>query len=88
MTEKEYLVLKNKIWYVASGHGFDNYDCEDILHDACVHIVEHITPPEDYTRILYKYLGKYRERRHREGKRDDKATKLEELEATNESNIK
>ena len=54
MTEKEYLVLKNKIWYVASGHGFDNYDCEDILHDACVHIVEHITPPEDYTRILYK----------------------------------
>ena len=80
MTEKEYLVLKNKIWYVA--------DCEDILHDACVHIVEHITPPEDYTRILYKYLGKYRERRHREGKRDDKATKLEELEATNESNIK
>ena len=53
----------------ATLHGFKVQDCDDIFHDALLHIVEHDTPAIDYYKIMWKYIGKHRERRHREGKR-------------------
>ena len=69
MTEMEYQELKDRIMYLGAGHGFARMDCEDILHDACVLILEHSIDKPEWKSILYKYMGKHRERRHREGKR-------------------
>tara|TARA_R100001163_G_C4978164_1_gene135373 strand:+ start:207 stop:452 length:246 start_codon:yes stop_codon:yes gene_type:complete len=80
MTEKEYMNLKNAATYAGLSHGFTIMDCEDILHDTCVHIIEHGNESTEWKRLLYKYIGKYREKRNRESKRNT-------TEVTLESNI-
>ena len=41
----------------ATLHGFKVQDCDDIFHDALLHIVEHDTPAIDYYKIMWKYIG-------------------------------
>lgn len=53
----------------ATLYDFKVQDCDDILHDALLHILENNTPVLDYYKIFWKYIGKHRERRYREGKR-------------------
>ena len=81
MTEKEYMNLKNAATYAGLSHGFTIMDCEDILHDTCVHIIENASDSVEWKRLLYKYIGKHREKRNRESKRTT-------TEDTYESNIK
>lgn len=82
MTEKQYTQLRNRALYRGYLYGFSVMDCEDILHDSCLHIVYEKTPENQWGKILYKYIGKYRERRHRESKRQIS------LEDSNEPNLK
>ena len=87
MTEMDYQELKDKVMYLGAGHGFAKMDCEDILHDAIVHILEYEIAKSEWKGILYKYIGKYRERRHREGRRQVEEYNIDK-EIGHEPNIK
>ena len=72
MTEMQYLELKDYCLLNGAKYGITKIDCEDILHDACLYILEENVMPNDYKWCVSKYIGKYRERRNRESKREAK----------------
>tara|TARA_Y100001963_G_scaffold120289_1_gene168140 strand:+ start:157 stop:423 length:267 start_codon:yes stop_codon:yes gene_type:complete len=72
ITEVKYYELKDYCLYHGMNYGIKKIDCEDILHDACVYILENNITPNDYKWCILKFIGKYRERRHREGTREVK----------------
>lgn len=67
MDTEEYEYLRNYVRKCASQHGFSREDCDDILHDALVLYYE--KESLDIQKLIWKTIGKHRERRHREGKR-------------------
>ena len=69
ITPEEYNKLRLYVYKHATMHGFKLQDCDDILHDALLYIIEYDKKPIDYYKVIWKYIGKYRERRNREGKR-------------------
>jgi hypothetical protein len=69
MNPEEYRKLKGYVYKHATLHGFKPQDCDDILHDALLYIIEYNINPIDYYKIIWKYIGKHRERRNRESKR-------------------
>ena len=69
ISDTDYYKLRLYVIKHATLHGFKVQDCDDIFHDALLHILENNTQAIYYYKILWKYIGKHRERRHREGKR-------------------
>ena len=68
MDSKEYEFLRNYVRKCSIQHGFTTEDCDDILHDAL--LVYYESDKElDIQKLIWKTIGKHRERRHREGKR-------------------
>ncbi len=66
MTDHNYNKLRMYTYKCASTYDFKLQDAEDILHDALLDFIE---SGVDITKLIWKYIGKHRERRHREGKR-------------------
>lgn len=69
ISDTNYHQLRLYVIKHATLHGFKVQDCDDIFHDALLHMVEYNIPAIDRYKIIWKYIGKHRERRHRESKR-------------------
>lgn len=63
--EQEYEGLRGKVFVRAARDGFSRQDCEDILHDLVVEILESQLVPEEYPTTLLKVLGRWRRERSR-----------------------
>mgnify|MGYP003116774341 CR=1 FL=1 len=66
MTPQEYAKLQAYTYRCASQYNFSQQDSEDILHDA---LLDQLESGLDIYKLIWKHIGKHRERRHREGKR-------------------
>ena len=69
ITPEDYNKLRLYVYKHATIHGFKAQDCDDILHDALLYMIEYNIPTVVKYKIVWKYIGKYRERRNRESKR-------------------
>ena len=63
--ESEYENLRGKVFVRAARDGFSRPDCEDILHDIVVEILENQLVPEEYTTTVLKVLGRWKRERSR-----------------------
>ena len=77
MTEVDYIALNKYCMINGAKYGLSKMDCEDVLHDTCVHILENSIPPEDYRWCAVKFMGKFREKRNRESGRQISTTYFE-----------
>ena len=66
MQHQDYEQLKAYTYKRASMYDFSYQDAEDILHDA---LLDQLESGLDIFKLIWKHIGKHRERRHREGKR-------------------
>ena len=66
MQHQDYEQLKAYTYKRASMYDFSYQDAEDILHDA---LLDQLESGLDIYKLIWKHIGKHRERRHREGKR-------------------
>ena len=74
MQHKDYQQLRAYTYKRASMFDFTQQDSEDILHVA---LLEQLESGLDIYILLWKHIGKHRERRHREGKRQISMTHFE-----------
>ena len=74
MQHKDYQQLRAYTYRRASMFDFNQQDSEDILHDA---LLDHLESGVDIYKLIWKHIGKHRERRHREGKRQISMTHFE-----------
>ena len=74
MQHQDYEQLKAYTYKRASMYDFSYQDSEDILHDA---LLESLNSDVDIPKLIWKHIGKHRERRHREGKRQISMTHFE-----------
>lgn len=74
MRHKDYQQLSAYTYRRASMFDFTQQDSEDILHDA---LLDHLESGVDIYKLIWKHIGKHRERRHREGKRQISMTHFE-----------
>ena len=68
ISTKEYNKLRHYCIKHATRYGLSIQDCDDILHDSLLKALESEETVDLY-KLIWKTIGKYRERRHREGKR-------------------
>ena len=74
MQHQDYEQLKAYTYKRASMYDFSYQDAEDILHDA---LLDQLESGLDIYKLIWKHIGKHRERRHREGKRQISMTHFE-----------
>ena len=67
--EKQYDDLQRRIYRVGYKHYLNKEDIEDLLQNVCLTILtDHITPG-GWGGVISKEIGKFREARHRIGRR-------------------
>ena len=63
--ETEYEHLRSKVFVRGAKYYFSRQDCEDLLHDVVVEVLENSLHPEDYCEAISRVLGKTRTERSR-----------------------
>ena len=63
--ETEYEHLRSKVFVRGATYYFSRQDCEDLLHDVVIEILENSLHPEDYCEVISRVLGKTRTERSR-----------------------
>ena len=74
MQHQDYEQLKAYTYKRASMYDFSYQDAEYILHYA---LLDQLESGLDIFKLIWKHIGKHRERRHREGKRQISMTHFE-----------
>ncbi len=74
MQHKDYQQLRAYTYKRASMFDFTHQDSEDIPHDA---LLDQLESGDDIYKLIWKHIGKHRERRHRESKRQISMTHFE-----------
>ena len=63
--ETEYEHLRSKVFVRGAKYYFSRQDCEDLLHDVVVEILESQVHPESYCDAVSTVLGRWRTERSR-----------------------
>lgn len=61
-----YPTIQRMVASAGAAHYIQKADCEDIIQDVCVDILEQDIPPSGYRDAVYKRVGQYRRDRSRE----------------------
>lgn len=66
----EFSSLQNRIKRLAYNHYIPEHDADDLIQDVCVEILEQKLTKQEYSKAISRVIGRYRERRDRERKRE------------------
>lgn len=66
MTDEQYRDIEARTRKAASSHYIQKQDVDDIVQDIAVDVMTNDVPPNEYSTVISKHLGKFRQRRDRE----------------------
>ena len=69
LTDAEYEEIGKRVRRAALGHFIQEADIQDIIQNIALDVLTNQVPPDEYKTVISRHLGKFRQKRKREGDR-------------------